>query len=116
VPATVLSLGLLGAVMASAFVLYRYANAITNLLDYPVYLLAGLLVPLSHLPDWLHPLSWLLAPTWGVQAIRTAVLGGRPLPAIGACVALGVAYLGIGILALRRFELLARRHASLALA
>lgn len=115
VPTTVVSLGMLGAVMASVFVHYRHANAVTNLLDYPVYLVAGLLVPASLLPDWTRPVSWILSPTWGAQAIRTSVVGGDPLPAIGACAALGVAYLGIAVLALRRFELRARQRASLAL-
>jgi ABC-2 type transport system permease protein len=115
VPATVLGLGLLGMVLASVFVLYRHANALTNLLDFPVYLAAGLLVPLALLPGWVAPLSFMLAPTWGVRAIRAAVLGGEPLPAIGACLALSVAYLAIGSLTLRRFETLARRRASLAL-
>jgi ABC-2 type transport system permease protein len=115
VPATVLGLGLLGMVLASVFVRYRYANALTNLLDFPVYLAAGLLVPLTLLPGWVAPLSFLLAPTWGVRAIRAATLGGDPLPAIGACLLLSVAYLGVGSLTLRRFETLARRRASLAL-
>jgi ABC-2 type transport system permease protein len=114
-PATVLALGLLGTVLASVFVLYRHANALTNLLEFPVYLIAGLLVPLGLLPGWVRPLSWLLAPTWGVQAIRTATLGGDPLPAVGACLLLCVAYLAVGSLTLRRFEVLARRRASLAL-
>jgi ABC-2 type transport system permease protein len=64
----------------------------------------------------LQPLSWLLPSTWGAQAIRDSVLGGQPGFAIGACLALAVAYLGIGILTVRHFELLARRRASLALA
>ena len=115
VPATVLGLGLLGMVLASVFVLYRHANALTNLLEFPVYLITGLLVPLALLPDWVGPLSWLLAPTWGVRAIRAAVLGGEPLPAIGACLALSVAYLAVGSVTLRRLEVLARRRASLAL-
>jgi ABC-2 type transport system permease protein len=115
VPVTVVTLGLLGVVMASAFVLYRHANALTNLLGFPVYLVTGLLVPVGLLPDWVRPLSWLLAPTWGARAIREAMLGGEPLPAIGACALLGLASLGAGSLALRRFELLARERASLAL-
>ena len=36
VPAGVLSLGLMGLLMASSFILYRHANALANLLEYPV--------------------------------------------------------------------------------
>ena len=41
-PATVISLGLMGLVLASTFVLYRYANALSNLLEYPVWIASGL--------------------------------------------------------------------------
>lgn len=114
--ATVFGLGMLGMVLASVFVRFRYANALTNLLDYPVWLLSGMLVPVELLPDWARPMSWLLPPTWGVRAIRESVLGGEPLFAVGMCVALGVGYLGLGVLTVRKFETLARRRASLALA
>src|SRR4029453_8858931 len=75
-PATVGRLGLLGLVLASTFVLYRNANAFSNLLEYPIWLVTGLLVPLSLLPGWVTPISWLLAPTWGIRAIRAAAIGG----------------------------------------
>jgi ABC-2 type transport system permease protein len=114
-PVTVFGLGMFGMVLAAAFVRFRYANAFTNLFDYPVWLLSGMLVPIELLPAWLRPVSWVLPSTWGVRAIRDCVLGGEPLVAIAACAGLGVGYLGLGVLAIRRFELLARRRASLAL-
>ena len=114
-PATVVGLGLLGLVLASTFVLYRHANAFSNLLEYPVWLVTGLLVPVSLLPAWVEPLSWVLAPTWGVKAIRESALGGDPLFAIAMCVVLSIAYLAIGALTLRNFERLARSRATLAL-
>ena len=40
-PATILSLGMLGLLLASTFVLYRQANAFSNLLEYPVWLATG---------------------------------------------------------------------------
>jgi ABC-2 type transport system permease protein len=111
----VFSLGMLGMVVASVFVRFRYANALTNLFGYPVWLLSGLLVPVALLPGWIRPLSWLLPPTWGVRAIRDSMLGGRPLPALGSCLALGVGYLLLAMVTVGRFEVLARRRASLAL-
>ena len=115
IPATVIGLGLLGLLLASSFVLYRFANALSNLLEYPVWLVTGLLVPVSLLPVWVEPISWILAPTWGVRAIREAALGGDPWPAIGMCVALGAVYLAGAALFLRIFERLARDRATLAL-
>ncbi|MFL6041035.1 MAG: ABC transporter permease [Gaiellales bacterium] len=114
-PAAVLSLGLLGLVLASTFVLYRSASAFSNLLEYPVWLVTGLLVPVSLLPGFVEPLSWVLAPTWGVKAIRRAALGGDPWPAVGMCLLLGCIYLVVGAFTLRNFERLARAQATLSL-
>lgn len=115
VPSAVIGLGLLGLLLASTFVLYRNANALSNLLGEPVWLITGMLVPISLLPGWVAPLSWVLAPTWGIRAIRDSALGGDPLPAILMCLGLGLLYMLIAALCLRHFERLARARATLAL-
>ena len=116
IPATVIGLGLLGLVMASTFILYRNATALSNLLEYPIWLVTGLLIPVSLLPGWVAPLSWVLAPTWGVRAIRDSALGrGEPAWAIVMCFVLGVVYLVVGTFFVRHFEKLARERASLSL-
>lgn len=115
-PTTIISLGLMGLMLASTFVLYRHANALSNLLEYPVWLVTGLLVPVALLPSWATPISWILAPTWGVKAIRSAALGGGdPLLYIGMSVGLGLIYLTLGAVMLDHFERLARQRATLAL-
>ena len=115
-PVTVLGLGLLGLVLASTFILYRNANALSNLLEFPVWLATGLLVSLSLLPAWVGPISWLLAPTWGINALREAAIAGNPWPEIAMCLVLGGVYLVIGHFALQHFERLARERATLAIA
>ena len=116
VPAAVFSLGLMGLLMASSFILYRHANALSNLLEYPVWVATGLLFPLALLPGWVTPLSWLLAPRWGIDAIRHAALGSGPVwfP-IAMCVATGAAYLVLAAAFLQIFERAARARATLAL-
>jgi ABC-2 type transport system permease protein len=114
-PVAVLTLGLLGLVMASTFVLMRNANSLSNLLEYPVWLVTGLLVGISTLPGWTRPISWVLAPTWGIRGIREAAIGGDPTFAIVMCAALGAVYLVIGHFTLIYFERLARERATLAL-
>jgi len=116
IPVTVLGLGLLGLVLASTFILYRNANALANLLEYPVWLATGLLVPLTLLPDWVGPIAYTLAPTWGIRAIRESALGGDPLFAIGMTAVLGVSYLVVATISIRYFERQARERASLSLA
>jgi len=114
-PVTVIGLGLLGLVLASSFILYRHANALSNLLEYPVWLATGLLVSLSLLPAWVGPISWVLAPTWGINALRESAIAGNAWPEIGMCVLLGGVYLVIGHFLLQHFERLARERATLSL-
>jgi ABC-2 type transport system permease protein len=115
VPAAVLSLGLMGLLMASSFVLYRHANALSNLLEYPVWIATGLLFPIALLPGWVRPLSWLLAPTWGIEAIRHGALGGEVWFPVAMCALLGVVYFVLAGLFLQVFERAARARATLSL-
>ena len=115
VPATILGLGLLGLLFATTFVLYRNANALSNMLEWPVLLVTGMLVPLSLLPTWAHPIAWVLAPTWGVQAIREAALGGTPLDDILLRGTLGLAYFAAGVLLVETVLNSARKTAALSL-
>ena len=108
-PVTVVSIGVLGFLLAVTFVRYRTAWALGNVFEYPVWLICGFLVPLSLLPGWVRPISWVLAPTWGMHAIRESALGGTPLAATSACAsALGAVYVAIGV-ARARQHVLARR-------
>jgi ABC-2 type transport system permease protein len=107
----------MGMLLATSFVLYRHANALSNLLEYPVWIATGMIVPLVLLPGWLGPISWVLVPTWGMEAIRGAAIGAEPpWLAIGMCFVLAVVY----YLAARRILVYvmdkARRDATLNLA
>lgn len=114
--ATVVSIGALGFLLAVSFVRYRTAWALGNMIEYPVWLIGGFLVPLTLLPDWVRPISWALAPTWGVDAIREAALGGSPLAEIALCLALGLGYVAVASLVLETVLRAARKEGSLSLA
>jgi ABC-2 type transport system permease protein len=122
---SIVSLGCLGMLLGTSFVLYRHANALSNLLEYPIWIVTGLVVPLALLPGWLGPISWVLAPTWAMEAIRgsamadgpSLLVGGEPpLLAMGLCLALAVVYYLIARRVLRFVLDKARRDATLALA
>jgi ABC-2 type transport system permease protein len=115
IPATIVSIGALGFLMAVSFVRYRRAWALGNMFEYPVWLVCGFLVPLSLFPGWVRPISWVLAPTWGVTAIRESALGGESLPDIAMCLGLGSLYVLVGVLVLDRMLDAARARAVLAL-
>jgi ABC-2 type transport system permease protein len=114
-PATVISLGLMGLVLASTFILYRYANAMANLLEYPVWIASGLVFSTSLLPGWTRPISWILPPYWGVLALRHAALGGGVWLPLAMVVALGIGSVAIATFTFRIFEHLARDRATLSL-
>jgi ABC-2 type transport system permease protein len=113
--ATVVSLGLMGLVLASTFILYRYANAMANLLEYPVWIASGLVFSTTLLPGWTRPISWALPPYWGVLALRRAALGGDVWGPLVMVVLLGVASFAIATLTFRVFEHFARARATLSL-
>jgi ABC-2 type transport system permease protein len=115
VPMCALAVGMLGLIMAAAFVLYRAAFHLGIAMQYPVWIATGLLVPLSLLPAFVEPLSWFLGPTWGFRAIQQSALGGSPWPDIGMCLLLSAAYLLAASIFLRVFEHLARARATLRL-
>jgi ABC-2 type transport system permease protein len=60
-------------------------------------------------------LSWLLAPTWGMSAIRASTEGRNALPDIALCIGLAVAYGLIGTIVAGWLVNSARRRATLAL-
>lgn len=115
-PAAIVAIGMLGLILASTLMYYRAALFLGASFEYPVWLVTGLLVPLSVLPGWVTPISWVLAPTWGVRAIRESAIGGAPLGEIAMCLALSACCLAIALVCLRAFERLARERATLALA
>jgi len=115
--AAIIALGAMGMLIATSFVLYRHANALSNLLEYPIWIVTGLVVPLSVLPGWLGPISWVLAPTWGMAAIRGAAIGTEaPLVPILLCLVLAVVYWALARAVLVFVLNKARRDATLSLA
>jgi ABC-2 type transport system permease protein len=110
-----LSIGVIGFLQAVASVRYRSAWAVGWALELPVWLVCGFVVPVTSLPGWVRPISWLLPPTWGVEAVRSAALGGSPMTAIGLCLLTTAVYASIGALLTTRVVDSARIRASLAL-
>ena len=115
VPATLISVGVLGFALCMVLVRFRWAGQIGNSLEYPVWIVSGLLFPIAVLPAWTHPISWSLATTWGMQALLHGALGGAVWRDLAMCTLLSVVYAAIGISIVDRFLDAARRSASLSL-
>ena len=116
IPATIGSIGMLGFLFTSALVRFRTAFMIGNLFEWPVWTITGLLIPVVILPAWVQPLSWLFAPTWGMNALRAAMIGGgSPWDDMAMCGVLSLVYGGLALVCLRVFLRSARVNATLAL-
>ncbi|OPY31372.1 MAG: ABC-2 type transporter [Methanomassiliicoccales archaeon PtaU1.Bin124] len=116
--ATLLSLSALGLLFSSAFVLTRQAGVLTNGLEYPIYVGTGCMFPIALLPWWTNVLSYSLGPTWGIESIRYAAIGGYEGFATGywgsmAIMAIiSLTYVAIAIYLFRVVEMKARVNAS----
>lgn len=113
--AATLTIAMFGFLLSVVAVRYRTAWALGASLEYPGWLLCGFVVPIALLPVALRPVSYALAPTWAVKAMRAAAAGGSPWAELGICLALGLAYAALAaFLGVRLIES-ARRNATLAL-
>jgi len=114
---TLLSVSSLGLIFASAFVLSRSAQVFTNGLEFPIYIVSGSMFPIALLPFFVHPASYILGPTWGIDAIRIAagqeghLLGFWPNMAI--MVSITLLYVAIAAILFKLVEKKARRDGTL---
>ncbi len=116
---TLASLSALGVVFCSSFVLTRSAQVLTNGLEMPIYVISGSMFPIALLPFWTQPVSYILGPTWGIDAMRYAAdpayagMGfGYGLDLVVLVLSL-VGYLAIGFYLFLLVENRARRDATL---
>ena len=70
------SLASIGMIFAAVFVFSRRASVVSSIMEYPIYVLCGALVPITYLPSWTNPISMALGPTWGVEALKMAAIDG----------------------------------------
>jgi ABC-2 type transport system permease protein len=107
---TLVSLALIGLMFSALFVLTRKSFVFTRMLEFPIYVACGAMFPLTFLPEWSMPFSAMLAPSWGVDALRIASLEGYETVGLGywgdmaIILVLSVVYLLITIRLYRSME------------
>ena len=70
-----LSLIAIGYFMAGLFTLSRNARLMMNFMEFPVYILCGILFPITLLPKALQYVGHLLSPTWAIKLLRYSITG-----------------------------------------
>lgn len=75
----------------------------------PTFLLSGIFVSVQSLPKWLQPFSYILPPTWSIQALRDVLLRGWGLtevwPQLLVLLAFAVVFTLLAILGLKRSKI-----------
>jgi len=99
--------------LISAVGLYmRTALIVANIFLFVTLLLSGVNFPVSVLPGWLQPVSWIIPLTYGTETLRMAIAGNSLaslLPTLGWEALDGLAVLVVGYALFRGFEDLSRR-------
>ncbi len=99
VAASVFAMAGTATIAASLFVLTRRGFAYRVAVSFPLYILGGVIVPVTFLPEWLQPLCRLVYLSWSADLLRASL---RPEPVTGvvpgllAILALAVASVLIG--------------------
>ncbi|MFF4486156.1 ABC transporter permease [Streptomyces sp. NPDC001544] len=70
---TALAMAGTASCVSALFVLAPSARILQNTLSFPFFLLGGVLVPVSVLPQWLQPASKAVFLSWSADVLRTAV-------------------------------------------
>jgi len=85
---TAVSSTFLGLFVAVAVSEVFEAQTFSNFLRFPMIFLCGLFIPVSSLPVFLRPLSYILPATWGADLLRRSVTGSGAFETMAALVIL----------------------------
>ncbi|MGW3458787.1 ABC transporter permease [Streptomyces olivaceoviridis] len=81
-----------GVLLSCVFLVSRHGSQISGALMYPVYLLSGLLIPLSLFPRPVRLLSWLISFRWAMEFFVSCAQGDPDLRYFGLTLLLSAAY------------------------
>jgi ABC-2 type transport system permease protein len=81
---TILAFSGIGILSASFTMVFKRGDPVNFLFGSVSTLLAGVLYPITVLPSWLSPVSYLIPLTYSLQAMRRAILTGDSLSALAS--------------------------------
>lgn len=77
-----IGLACIGLTLASFMTSLESFGTIMTFVNMPMFFLSGALFPLNNLPSWLQPVFYINPLTYGVDALRTVILGSAYLSPI----------------------------------
>lgn len=72
---TYISMSSFGLMLSTVYVLSRKGGFIENSMEIPVYIATGTSFAVALLPYFALPISFIIGPTWGIEAIKRAAVG-----------------------------------------
>lgn len=72
---TIISFIAISLMFAALLTLSRQARVFMNALDYPIYIICGLVFPIDMLPIYLRYISYILSPTWANELLKATARG-----------------------------------------
>lgn len=107
----------MGFLLASFFILTRRANLMANIIQHPLYLVGGFMVPRDQLPTLLYWLSQAMPIAHAVDAFRASMLASATLNDVNSALLATLLTSGIfvliGIVGIRKVEHVAKRSGQL---
>lgn len=120
---TYVSMSAFGLMLSTVYVLSRKGGFIENSMEIPVYIATGTSFAVALLPYFALPISYILGPTWGIEAIKRAAVGaaypyGHLLPTgywmdIAFMVIATLAYFLLSFVLFEKVEAIAKRNGTI---
>ncbi|WP_078379951.1 ABC transporter permease [Sutcliffiella halmapala] len=109
-----LSLSVVGMILAIVFVAFQNVFDYQNLILTPVILLCGVFIPVESMPFLLKGIAYLIPMTWGIQAVyETLTLSPQMYTSMMVSLGVSTCYFLLSIFIIKRIELVLRKHGSL---
>jgi ABC-type polysaccharide/polyol phosphate export permease len=120
---TYVSMSSFGLMLSTVYVLSRKGGFIENSMEIPVYIATGTSFAVALLPFFALPISYILGPTWGIEAIKRAAVGaaypyGHLLPTgywtdIVFMLIATLAYFLLSFVLFKRVEVIAKKNGTI---
>jgi ABC-2 type transport system permease protein len=120
---TYVSMSAFGLMLATVYVLSRKGAFIENSMEIPIYIATGTSFAVALLPFFILPVSYVLGPTWGIEAIKRAAVGatypyGHLLPTsywtdVSLMLVITLAYFALSFVLFKKVEGIAKRNGTI---
>ncbi len=108
------SLSVVGMILAIVFVAFQNVFDYQNLILTPALLLCGVFIPVDTMPLFLKGLAYLVPMTWGIKSVyETLTLSPQMYSSMIISLGVSTIYFILSVLIIKKIEMVLRKHGSL---